>query len=42
MKKVNFAAYETPRAEEIEMTINSIICGSGDGENDDYENGGNV
>lgn len=32
--------YETPKSEVIEMRINGIICGSGDGENDDYGNGG--
>ena len=42
MKKVSGFLYETPQSEVIEMKINGIVCQSGGGSNDDYENGGNV
>lgn len=40
MKKVKYVKYETPKAEEIEIEINSFICMSPDGEIQDFENGG--
>lgn len=43
MKKVNFASYEAPKAEEIKLEISGIMSNSPDGEgggNEDYGQGG--
>lgn len=34
--------YESPKSEVVDLKITTILCASGGGGNDDYENGGKI
>lgn len=42
MKSLDKSLYETPQTEVMELTTSNIICASGGGGNDDYNEGGEM
>lgn len=40
--RTNRLIYSTPQSEVVKLKTNGILCASGGGGNDDYENGGNI